>query len=155
MLDISEIYERAAFNLAAELQGYIGLNMKPMSAKNVKSGLVPRNPEKGIGTLRLLSGNLYRSFAPKKSSAGNIFIATTDGNNFTFTYGSSIVYAAIHEYGGRAGRGGSAKIPKRPYFAPAIKEWKKERLPEFKRELKLEIIREMKSWLANQKQLKK
>ncbi len=30
--------------------------------------------------------------------------------------GSNVVYAAIHQLGGRAGRGGAAKIPARPYL---------------------------------------
>lgn len=31
-----------------------------------------------------------------------------------------VVYAAIHEFGGRAGRGGSVRIPARPYLGPAL-----------------------------------
>lgn len=40
-------------------------------------------------------------------------------------FGSNVAYAAIHEYGGQAGRGKKVTIPKRPYVAPALK--KKER----------------------------
>lgn len=149
MLDLDKIYERAAFNFASELQGYIGLNMKPVSYAKSQSKAIPRNEERGVGTLRLITGDLFRSYTPKKTSMGNIFVAKVQGQNFTFVYGSSLAYSAIHEYGGIAGNG--ARIPRRPYFAPAIREWKKERMKDFQRELKLEIIREMKSWLEKQK----
>lgn len=155
MLDLAKIYENSAFELASELHMYIGLNMKrtAFDFKKGKSKAVPRNPDKGKGTLRVITGDLYRSFTPKKISMGNIFVAKTTGNNFQFEYGSSLPYAAIHEFGGIAGNG--AKIPKRPYLKPAIKEWKTNRLPTFKKELKLQVIREMKAWLVSQKQLKK
>lgn len=35
------------------------------------------------------------------------------------TIGSSLEYAAIHQFGGNAGRGGKSKIPARPYLADA------------------------------------
>jgi phage gpG-like protein len=34
--------------------------------------------------------------------------------------GLATPYAAIHEFGGRAGRGGSAVIPARPYMGPSL-----------------------------------
>ena len=39
----------------------------------------------------------------------------TDGGR-TVEVGSSVVYAAIHQFGGRAGKGRRAKIPARPYL---------------------------------------
>lgn len=33
---------------------------------------------------------------------------------------TNIIYAAIHEFGGMAGRGRKVRIPARPYFRPAI-----------------------------------
>ena len=36
--------------------------------------------------------------------------------------GSTVDYAAIHEFGGKAGRGLSTTIPARPYLTPAVKE---------------------------------
>jgi phage gpG-like protein len=149
MLDLQKIYEDASFKVASELQGYIGLYMKPVSFKSSQSKSIPRNTERGVGTLRLITGNLFRSFTPRKTSMGNIFQAKIQGENFSFIYGSSLAYSAIHEYGGIAGNG--AKIPKRPYFGPAIREWKKTRMSAFKIEMKTEIIQEMKKWLANQK----
>lgn len=149
MLDVEKIYEHAALKAAQELQGFIGLYMKPVSFKSSQSKAIPRNQERGVGTLRLITGNLYRSFTPKKQSAGNIFKAKMEGENFSMVYGSSIAYAAIHEYGGIAGNG--ARIPRRPYMKPAIMEWKKTRQKTFQTELKIEIIREIKKWLVKQK----
>jgi phage gpG-like protein len=34
--------------------------------------------------------------------------------------GRQVAYAAIHEFGGYAGRGGCARIPARPYLRPAL-----------------------------------
>jgi phage gpG-like protein len=155
MLDLQKIYEKSAYKLAADLQSYIGANMvmTKFDFSKGKSKSARRNPETGTGTLRVITGNLYRSFTPKKISQGNIYRLDVSGNNFTFTYGSSVKYAAIHEFGGTAGNG--ANIPARPYFKPAIEEWKKNKLFKFQSEIKLEIIKEMKTWLGNQKQLKK
>jgi phage gpG-like protein len=36
--------------------------------------------------------------------------------------GSSVPYAAIHEYGGSAGRNRSVQIPARPYLNPALEK---------------------------------
>lgn len=155
MLDIERIYNESAYKMASELQAYIGLYMKPTAFDfgKGKSKAPPRNTAKGVGTLRLITGTLYRSFTPNKPNMNNIYVAKTTGNNFQFEYGSSLPYAAIHEYGGVAGNG--AKIPRRPYLKPAQKEWKSKRLSAFRTELKLQIIREMKTWLANQKPLKR
>lgn len=35
---------------------------------------------------------------------------------------TDLIYSAIHEFGGNAGRGGSAHLPERPYFRPAVDE---------------------------------
>ena len=44
------------------------------------------------------------------------------GNKIEGIIGSKVEYAAIHEYGGKAGRGLSVNIPKRSYLTPAVKE---------------------------------
>ena len=44
------------------------------------------------------------------------------GKKIEGTIGSEVIYAAIHEYGGKAGKGLSVNIPKRPYLTPAVKE---------------------------------
>jgi HK97 gp10 family phage protein len=40
------------------------------------------------------------------------------------TTGTNVVYAAIHEFGGMAGRGRKVKIPARPYLRPGLEEQK-------------------------------
>ncbi len=47
---------------------------------------------------------------------------TVSGRKVEGIIGSEVPYAAIHEYGGKAGRNKSVTIPKRPYIKPAIKE---------------------------------
>lgn len=42
------------------------------------------------------------------------------GQDIVGRVGSNVVYAAIHEYGGNAGRNHSAHIPPRPYLKPAL-----------------------------------
>jgi len=66
-------------------------------------------------TLTTRSGNLYSSIAG--------YPTTKSGNTYTARIGliHPVVYAAIHEYGGQAGRNRSATIPPRPYMRPAIK----------------------------------
>lgn len=70
--------------------------------------------------LHVRSGDLRNSidFVVKKIPHGFItFIGSIKGK--------FIPYARIHEEGGRAGRGGSAKIPKRPYLRRALVDKKK------------------------------
>jgi hypothetical protein len=155
MLDVAKVYEKTALEFAKELHMYIGQNMVKADVVRRKGKLraVGRNPNKGAGTLRMISGKLYRSFAPKKVSDGNIFEFSVKGEGFSFSYGSKVAYARIHEYGGVAGNG--ANIPRRPYFKPAIRDWKKNSLDDEKRKIKMQFIKEMEVWLANQKQLKR
>ena len=44
------------------------------------------------------SGNLFQSFI--KNNPNNIYRAKQSGNKFELEYGSKVVYAAIHEFGG-------------------------------------------------------
>ena len=55
----------------------------------------------------------------KKDSIRQVSIS---GNKIEGIIGSKVKYAAIHEFGGKAGRGLSVTIRKRPYIHPAIKE---------------------------------
>lgn len=59
-----------------------------------RSGAVAPSSSK---TLSIQSGNLYRSFTPK--GAGNISILETTANGVTWEFGSSLIYASIHETG--------------------------------------------------------
>lgn len=157
MLDLTKVYEKIAHSIAADLQMYIGLNMVKTNFdfKKLKSKAAKKNPNVGEGTLRIRSGNLYRSFSPKRKDAGNILEIETKKEGLIMRYGSSIVYAAIHEFGGTAGKGGSAVIPARPYFGPGIEEWKKDKMNETVSEAKQEIIEGVRKWLASQKRSKR
>jgi phage gpG-like protein len=72
-------------------------------------------------TGRITAAGSRRTIAKKpligetRSLVGDIY-SRVDGN--TLTVGSPMVYAAIHQFGGRAGRGKKVEIPARP-FLPA------------------------------------
>lgn len=61
-----------------------------------------RAKKQGAKTLRK-SGNLLRSITHRAS-------------NDEVVWGTNVVYAAIHQFGGKAGRRRSATIPARPYL---------------------------------------
>lgn len=151
VVDLSKIYENAARTIASDLQGYIGTYMKKTSFDfdTMKTKEARKNPNTGEGTLRLLTGKLFRSFTPKRPSLDNIYTINKSENGFELTYGSSVVYAAIHEYGGNAGKGKKVKIPARPYFYPAIRKWESEKMDIQAFKIKLEIIQALNKWLAN------
>lgn len=122
--------------LPIELQMFIGLEMN-LSAKGDKS-------KNTTPILNARKGDLFRSFT--KGDPMNIYKETSSGAE----YGSRVVYAAIHEFGGTIKHPGSTKmqafqigghkvvahgtkphdipIPKRPYLAPAISKFEAERL---------------------------
>lgn len=153
MIDLSKVYENLAREITADLQSFIGVNMvatqiDKQTGKNKESR---RNPNVGPGTLRLMSGKLFRSFSPKTSNTGNVYNLTISDSGFSLIYGSSVVYAKIHEFGGKAGRNGSATIPARPYFAPAIEDWKKQKYEATVLKVKRDVIQGVKVWLESQK----
>ncbi len=55
----------------------------------------------------------------KKDSIRKVSLS---GNKIEGIIGSKVKYAAIHEFGGKAGRNLSVTIPKRSYLTPAVKE---------------------------------
>ena len=60
------------------------------------------------------SGALYGSLSVRQ-------IVNRDGLAIEVSAGgTSAPYAAVHEYGGRAGRRGASVIPRRPYILPAL-----------------------------------
>lgn len=65
------------------------------------------------GNLKVRTGLLRRSITTKVKESGDI-VEGIIGNNVT--------YAAIHEFGGMAGRGLKTKIPARPFLKPAIED---------------------------------
>lgn len=73
--------------------------------------------------LGVVTSRLARSIQNKESKHGleSIRRILVVGKDLVAEMGSSVPYAAIHEYGGQAGRGGSTTIPARPYLNPALK----------------------------------
>jgi len=162
------------------MQAYIGTFMKrtTFNFDTMKTQEGFRNPNTGQGSLRILKGNLFRSFS--KGDKHNIYRVTSSGSTYQIDYGSSVKYALIHEYGGTInhpggtpyiiGEGGKAifvkksysgdrkvkytkahsiKIPARPYFAPAIDKFKSTN--KFKDDVKANVIKGIRTWQENQR----
>jgi phage gpG-like protein len=153
MLDLTKVYENAAELIASDLQSFIGTKMvmTQFDFSKLKTKEGRRNPNTGEGTLRVLTGKLFRSFTPKQTKDGNIYALKITEKGFEFTYGSSIAYASIHEFGGTAGRGGTAVIPARPYFNPALREWTTKKFDITKAKVKIDIIKALQKWQESQR----
>jgi phage gpG-like protein len=124
------------------MQAYIGTFMKrtTFDFKKMKTKEGRKNPNVGIGTLRILKGNLFRSFS--KGDTNNIYRISNSGTTYELEFGSSVKYALIHEYGGR-------NMPARPYFAPAIDKFKSTN--KFKEDVKANVIKGIRAWQENQR----
>ncbi|MFM8759085.1 MAG: hypothetical protein ACKODS_06005 [Methylophilaceae bacterium] len=115
-----------------------------------------------------MSGKLWQSFI--KGNENNIYKATSSGNKYELVYGSKIPYALIHEYGGKIKATkksigfayamkkktnnspmwtkiwgamkwkGVINIKKRPYFKPAIKDFKANEQKLFEQDLKASLV---------------
>lgn len=88
----------------------------------VRGRTMPKNTRTGVGTLRVVSGDLSRALESKQ--AGNITKITVTADEVSIESGVDldiIPYARIHEYGGTAGR--NSKIPARPYLNPGIADY--------------------------------
>jgi len=81
--------------------------------------------------LRIITGRLARSilggrrtYAQGQGGAIESIeeIKMLGPSQVQLTKGSRVPYAAVHEYGGRAGRGRRAMIPARPYLRPAVND---------------------------------
>jgi len=75
-------------------------------------------------TLRSMGGRLLFSYNPQtaKEPGDSDYKITLTGNVINAEIGSNVKYAAIHNFGGQAGRNLSVTIPKRPYFDDAVKD---------------------------------
>jgi hypothetical protein len=82
------------------------------------SGKNAQPPNPPPGPLGIRSGNLRRDVRAIPAEQ------TGDGWTAALAAGFSVPYAAIHEFGGDAGRGHKAHIPARPYMTPAIEKTK-------------------------------
>lgn len=99
--------------------------------------------------LRRISGTLFKSLG--RNDPNNIYKMKAFGAGFDIEYGSKVVYAAIHEYGGKAGRNLAVTIPKRPYLLPALEEFDKTTKKQFADKVKFQITVEIIKWLEKQK----
>ena len=164
------------------MQAYIGTFMKrtTFNFDTMKTQEGFRNPNTGQGSLRILKGNLFRSFA--RGDVNNIYKISSSGTTFQVEYGSSVKYALIHEYGGTInhpggtpyiiGEGGKAffvkksysgekkvkytkahsiKMPARPYFAPAVSKFKS--TDKFKEDVKANVLKGVIAWQESQRRL--
>jgi len=152
------------------MQAYIGSNM-------VNTGLKTRIAPSTNTRLEINTGNLFRSFA--KGGVGNIYKTKVSGDLYELEYGSSLPYAAIHEYGGfikskgkmhkyfwarfaetkntyfknlalHVQKKGGVQIPKRPYFAPSVSKFKSN--GKYQEDVKANVIKGIRTWQENQRQ---
>ena len=75
------------------------------------------------GPLRIVTGRLVRSLTGARTGTNqpeSIYRVATSSGDVNVTFGSSVPYAAIHEFGGQAGRGLAVTIPGRPYLGPTL-----------------------------------
>ncbi len=78
--------------------------------------------KQGGSKLGILTSRLKRSIMDEESEFGRegirrVFIRS---NVLVGEIGSTVPYARIHEFGGKAGRGLKSNIPARPYLRPAV-----------------------------------
>lgn len=117
--------------------------LEPMLAERVlnqmNSGTAPpgRNT---TGKLYIRSGLLSGSW--RVGNAGNATTITSDGDGVHIRWGSDVVYARVHEYGG-----GNA-IPPRPYLTPAAKELEAAMLPILRAEIAARVAAAWQSFRA-------
>jgi phage gpG-like protein len=116
-------------------------------------------------------GTLFQSFI--KNNANNVYKAKQSGNTFELEYGTKVKYSAIHEFGGKINstpksirfalamaiktnwspmwtaiygamkNKGFIFIKPRPYFRPAIQDFKKNGQSKFEEQLKKAIVAEL------------
>lgn len=79
-----------------------------------RKGGEPQTPNAEDGRLAVFEGRLRNSLNYELVKEGT---RSTDA-----IIGTDVLYAPIHEYGGYAGRGGSAFIPPRPYLIKALEQ---------------------------------
>lgn len=112
---VPQILKEAQLQVAKTISGFVGEHMRFVGQGSAQ---YPNTTDQ----LQTVSGKLYQSLIPKK--ANSIFREVDESGKVVIEYGSSVVYAAIHEYGGVTGRGHKARMRPRPYLAPAIEDYK-------------------------------
>jgi phage gpG-like protein len=139
---LQPLYNDFAYQYADELQALAGANM-------VYATKADKRTRNTGDKLRRITGALFKSL--RRNDANNIFDIKTSAFGFDVIYGSALPYAAIHEYGGRAGKGLKVNIPKRPYLLPALEQFDKTTKEKFTNAVKYQITLEIMKWLEKQK----
>mgnify|MGYP003337298862 CR=1 FL=1 len=138
---LQPLYNDFAYQYADELQALAGANM-------VYATKADKRTRNTGDKLRRITGTLFKSLNRKDTN--NIFELKTNEFGFDVIYGSKLPYAAIHEYGGKAGRNRAVTIPKRPYLNPAIEQFNKTTREQFTNAVKYQITLEILKWLESQ-----
>lgn len=103
MRQVSQVLKFATEeSFAGEKHASTGASWPRLAPSTVRS-FVTKKRRRGTGPILQVTGRLAAS------------VTTTSGKREA-VIGSNVVYAAIHQFGGRAGRGLRTQIPARPYI---------------------------------------
>jgi phage gpG-like protein len=139
---LQPLYNDFAYQYADEVAALARANM-------VYATIAEKRTRNTGDKLRRITGALFKSLG--RNDTNNVFEIKTNAMGFDVIYGSKLPYAAIHEYGGRAGRNKAVTIPKRPYLLPALAEFDKSTKEKFTNAVKYQITLEILKWLEKQK----
>lgn len=176
MLNISQLESQLKPIINNELLRFPFVMQAFIGSQMVNTGLKSRIAPSTNTRLEINTGNLFRSFS--RGAVGNIHKVNINGGLYELEYGSSLPYAAIHEYGGfirskgnmqkyfwarfadtkntyfrnlalHVEKKGGVTIPKRPYFAPALQKFKAS--TKYQDEVKAKVIQGIREWQENQR----
>ena len=111
---VNRSLDKAALVVAGEIQQQMGGSRT--RARRKGRAVTARPEQLGIDT-----GRLRQSIGSKRAPGVFRRGETIFGGAFVEA-GTAVVYAPIHEFGGKAGRNRSVTIPARPFFLPGIKK---------------------------------
>lgn len=166
---IRPILSDALLRFPIMMQAYIGTQME-------RSGLKERIAPSTSSKVAINTGNLFRSFA--RGSEGNIYQVSGSAENLQLTYGSSLPYARVQEYGAnirtkgkmegyfwyryretkidyfrgialKIRRTGGVDIKARPYFAPAVQRMKQDN--KYEQQIRQQIVQGIRTWQESQR----
>lgn len=133
MTEFDKIVNQAIKNVAPKiierLNFYLQINMVL-----APEGTTGRNPRKGEGTLRIITGRLLKSFQLNNKDTLTEF--EVDNGELTLFYGTKLEYGYKNEKG--------INVPARPFFDPAIEAFEADGLKETLEDILKEIQKLMK-----------
>lgn len=138
---LKPLYNDFAYQYADEIAALARANM-------VYATIAEKRTRNTGDKLRRITGTLFKSLG--RNDPNNTFRIIPNDSGFTVVYGSTVPYAAIHEYGGNAGRNRAVPIPKRPYLNPALREFEQSGKRRFAEKIELMITTELAKWLEKQ-----